>query len=292
MGMADLVPGVSGGTMAFILGIYERLLHAIKSFDHLWLKALLRLDLPRVIARPHFAFLIPLLIGITCALLFFTQVISLPGLLHSHPELIYGLFFGLIVASIVVLMLEVQRYGITEIALTAAGVWLGFLIVSVVPVETPETAWFVFLSGAVAICAMILPGISGSFILLILHKYAYIIGALGDLRFSVLIPFALGCVTGLIAFTRFLLWMLSRFYQPTLLIIKGVLIASLWVIWPFQARRFELIAGKERLIATAPQWPAEWSATVFGAAALMLAGFAAVMLIHYLANPRRRAARG
>ena len=180
MGTADLVPGVSGGTMAFILGIYERLLNAIKSFDGAWLLGTLRLDMRVALGHPHFSFLIPLLTGIGLALVFFTKVISLPQLIVTQPELIYGLFFGLILASIAVLMQEIDRFGIKELCTVTAGTVLGLVVVNLVPFETPEAPWFVFLCGCVAICAMVLPGISGSFVLLILHKYEYVLGSLGQ----------------------------------------------------------------------------------------------------------------
>ncbi|MFC1720474.1 DUF368 domain-containing protein, partial [Pseudomonadota bacterium] len=177
MGSADIIPGVSGGTMALILGIYERLLSAIRSFDRAWLENLSRLRFAEALKGNDLMFLLPLVSGIALALIFFTRVVPLPQLIITHPELIYGLFFGLILASIVILFGEVEKYGLVEIIITIVGVLMGFAIVNLVPVETPTAAWFIFLCGFVAISAMLLPGISGSFILLILGKYAYIINA-------------------------------------------------------------------------------------------------------------------
>ena len=286
MGSADLVPGVSGGTMALILGIYTRLLEAIKSFDKEWLLCLFRINLACLWQRPHFSFLIPLLVGIACALVFFTKVIPLPVLIRTHPELIYGLFFGLILASIIILMREVKHYKPLDIVFVIAGTAFGLLIVNLVPMETPDSAWFIFLCGAVAISAMILPGISGSFILLLLRKYAYIIGALGELNFAVLIPFMLGMATGLIVFTRFLVWLLHHYYKQTLLVIKGILIGSLWMIWPYQERVYETIRNKEKLVASSPVMPAAIDINLVYTLLLMAAGFVLVMVLNNMANKK------
>ncbi len=286
MGSADVVPGVSGGTMALILGIYERLLQAIRSFDREWLALLFRLRLVEALGRNDLAFLLPLLLGIGAALLFFTRVVPLPVLILTHPEIVYGLFFGLILASIVVLMGEVERYGPAEVATTVVGIVLGFAIVNLVPVETPTDLWFIFLCGFVAISAMLLPGISGSFILLILGKYAYILGALGNLDLAVLGTFVAGIVAGLVVFSRTIVWLLARYHQPTLLVIKGILIGSLWIIWPFQERVYETVHGKERQIGSSPVLPDSFDATTIASFGLLLTGFVLVMVIHRMAARR------
>ena len=280
MGMADLVPGVSGGTMAFILGIYERLLAAIRSFDGIWLKACLKLNLATAISRPHFHFVIPLLAGLFGAVWFFTHVISLPTLLHEYPEHVYGLFFGLIIASIYVLMQELKGFNVLDALTLTLGTIAGLIIVNLVPVETPDSGWFIFLSGAIAICAMILPGVSGSFLLLLLKKYSVIIAALGKFDLSVIVPFLLGCIVGLASFSRVLTWLLAHFYQRTLLVIKGILIASLWVLWPFQERIYETIAGKQKLLSTTPYMPTADHASLYAVFGLVLVGLAMVVVIH------------
>ena len=286
MGSADIIPGVSGGTMALILGIYERLLTAIRSFDRFWLDDLLHLRIRQALARNDLQFLLPLLLGIGSAILFFTRVIPLPTLIVTHPELIYGLFFGLILASIVILMGQVDRYGAMEILTTVVGVLVGFAIVNLVPVATPTALWFIFLCGFVAISAMLLPGISGSFILLILGKYAYIIDALGRFDVAVIAAFAAGAVVGLVVFSRTIVWLLRHYHQPTLLLIKGILIGSLWIIWPFQERSYEFIHGKEKLVGSSPVWPEGPGASVLASFACLALGFALVMGIHYLAEKR------
>jgi len=286
MGSADIIPGVSGGTMALILGIYERLLNAIRSFDRDWLGDILRFRISEALARNDLSFLVPLGLGIIFAIIFFTRVIPLPTLIITHPELIYGLFFGLILASIVILMGEVEKYGIKEIAVTAVGVLLGLTIVNLVPVDTPTAAWFIFLCGFIAISAMLLPGISGSFILLILGKYAYIINALGEFNLTVILTFGFGALSGLVVFSRVIVWLLNHYHQVTLLVIKGILIGSLWMIWPFQERVYEIVRGHEKLVGASPVWPEAFNATVAGSLALLIAGFILVMVIHRMSNHR------
>lgn len=280
MGAADVVPGVSGGTMAFILGIYERLILAVRSFDVVWLQHIFKLEVKPTLQRPHFGFLIPLIIGIFCALLFFTRVIPLPTLLHTHPEPIYGLFFGLIVGSVIALLPEAERFDASAVFFLSVGTLLGWLVVNLVPVNTPDAAWFIFLSGMLSISAMLLPGISGAFILLILRKYDTIFNAIGHFNLMVLIPFGLGALTGLVVFSRFLGWLLARFYRATLLVIIGVLIGTLWVIWPFQVRKYEVIHDKERLISSIPYWPDAFTQPVIYALVMMLLGLALVLIIY------------
>lgn len=283
MGTADVIPGVSGGTMAFILGIYAELIRAIRSFDYPWLKSLIRFDRKEILGRPHYGFLLPLLIGIFCALMFFTRVIPLPELLIEYPEQIYGLFFGLITGSIMIMFQDMTTLDLKAVVPLGVGVVLGALVFNMVPTETPETAWFIFLSGSLAICAMILPGISGSFVLLILNKYAYIFNAIGYFKIGILLPFALGAVTGLVVFSRLLYYLLRRFYRNTVLIIIGVLLASLWVIWPFQERIYETILKKPQLLESVPYFPVEYDRQVIFAFILMAAGFITVFMINRFA---------
>jgi putative membrane protein len=283
MGAADVVPGVSGGTMAFILGIYTRFIDAIKSFDMAWLAAVLRGDWRAALTRPHFEFVVPLLTGIVSAVLFFTHVVPLPRLLETHPEQVYGLFFGLVAGSVVALLGDIGGLRPRDLPALLGGVALGAVVVTAVPTTTPETWWFVMLSGALAICAMVVPGISGSFVLLLLGKYAYVLDAVGHLRFGVILPFVAGIVVGLASFTRLLSWFLHRHERAALVAITGVLVASLWVIWPFQARRYVEVRGKQRLVESLPQWPEATTAT-WTALALAVFGVLLVVILHRVAR--------
>ncbi len=284
MGAADVVPGVSGGTMALILGIYQRLLEAIRSFDLALLGKVSRGQLAASARHVDLAFLLLLLTGIFTALMFFTRVVGLPGLVQTKPELVFGLFFGLITASIVVLLKSLQALRASDIIALALGAVAGLLIVSLVPFSTPETPGFIVLTGALAISALILPGISGSFVLLILRKYAFIFDALGRLDLHVIVPFAIGAVAGLVVFSRILVWLLHHFYQRTLVFIIGVLCGSLWIIWPFQNRTYEIVRHKSRLVASTPLWPHSLDAAALAALALMVLGFGLVLGITALAS--------
>jgi putative membrane protein len=289
MGAADVVPGVSGGTMALILGIYQRLLNAIGAFDFRLIKMIVRGEFSEALKATDLKFLVALGVGILTAVAFFTRVVPLPKLIGTHPELVYGLFFGLILGSIYVLLRALPAPKTVHLVMLLIGGVVGFLIVTLVPTSTPDAWWFILLSGCLAITAMILPGISGSFILLILQKYAYVLDAVGRLDFSVIVPFAAGCALGLLAFARVLAWLLGRFYQGTLTAIIGLLIASLYRIWPFQDRVFGTVRDKERLIESTPMWPQVLDANVGWALLLAIVGLAGVIAITALVGKTDRA---
>ena len=288
IGTADIIPGVSGGTMAFILGIYAEFIAAIKSFDLAALIALLRLDFRQAMARPHFDFIVPLLLGIVAALLFFTRVVQLPQLLLDYPEQIFGLFFGLIGGSILVLLRDLDGLARREVAALITGAVCGYLVFNMVPVQTPDAGWFIFIAGVLSICAMMLPGISGSFILLILNKYAYIFAAIGYFKFSVLFPFACGALTGLVFFSRLLSYILERYYRVTVVFITGLLLASLTVIWPFQERIYETAGGNPILVDTHPVFPQEFSQQVLISLTLCITGILVVLVLNHLHKPEER----
>lgn len=245
MGSADIVPGVSGGTMALIVGIYERLLNAIKSVNGKFLKSFFTFKWKEALGEIHLFFLIVLFFGIFSALAFFTKVVPLQVYMFTHPEIVYGLFFGLIVGSIYILIKALERFSKIEMGMLILGMAFGIWIVSLVPADTPEHPAFVFLSGSIAICAMILPGISGSYLLLIMRKYDYLLSEIGKLGgvetadgMIGLLPFILGAIVGLAAFSRFLSWLLARYHPQTIAVLIGFLIGSLYVIWPYQHREF------------------------------------------------------
>ncbi|MEO1022343.1 MAG: DUF368 domain-containing protein [Bacteroidota bacterium] len=260
MGSADIIPGVSGGTMAFILGIYERLLKAINSVDGVFFKSLLRFDLKAALGQFHWLFLGVLFAGITSAAVFFTRVVPLQIYMFTHPEIVFGLFFGLIVGSIFILIKALERRRWIEIVFVLVGLAIGLWVVTLVPTETPNHPAFVFLTGVIAISAMILPGISGSFLLLIMRKYDFVLTQISKMTSGEFIdgligilPFTLGSLTGIALFSRFLSWLLARFHSQTIAVLIGFLIGSLYVIWPFQHRDFvEQVRETERVEQTSP----------------------------------------
>ena len=292
IGAADVVPGVSGGTMAFIIGIYARLIGAVRRFDWVLLQLLWRGQLRIALGHVDAPLLIPLGLGIVLALFFFTRVVSLPTLLRTHPELVYALFFGLIAGSIKVLLGSNEGRGLVRWWWFAGGVLVGLVLVTRIPITTPDAAWFIFLCGLVAIGAMMLPGISGSFVLLLLHKYEYVFTAIGQLQLSILLPFMLGAATGMLVFSRVLTWLLMRCYTQALHLIGGLLLGSLWLVWPFQVREYTLIGDKERLLASSPVLPPLIDREFWWVCALMGLGFVTVVVIERLARRYARTARG
>ena len=286
MGTADVIPGVSGGTMAFILGIYLQLIDAIKSFDSRMVQLILKLDFKQALQRPHFPFLVPLFTGILAALIFFTRIIPLPKLLTDYPEQVYGLFFGLIAGSCVILIRNTSDLKIRDFVMIITGIIPGLLIFNMGTQSMPDTSPYIFISGFLAISAMMLPGISGSFILLILGKYSYIFNAIGYFRVSVLLPLIAGMLIGLITFSRLLSWLLHHYYRNTTMIITGILIASLWVIWPFQERIYIEINMQQKLVSASPVLPSDFGSVFLISSGLMVTGMLIVLVLDNLASKR------
>ncbi len=231
MGVADLIPGVSGGTMAFVLGIYSDLLRAIKSFNLELLQKLLRGDFKAVQAHVPWPFLGAVLFGLVSAVLLLARVMS--WLLEHQPVYLFAFFFGLILASIIAIGYHLEHSPKTW-AMMALGTLIGFGVVNLIPVDMPNDPLTLFLSGSVAIMAMILPGISGSFILLILGQYDYVLNGIKNLNLLAILPVMLGAAVGLLGFVRLLTWLLDRFYQVTVAVLVGFMAGSLWKIWPWK----------------------------------------------------------
>jgi putative membrane protein len=232
MGAADVIPGVSGGTIAFITGIYGELVESIKSIDLEALKLFFTGNFRQFWLKINGNFLLSLVLGILISIFSFAKVMQY--LLIHHPIPLWSFFFGLIVASPIYIIKEVEHKKIIHLIPTIMGMAVGVLICLISPTETTDALWFIFLCGAIGICAMILPGISGSFVLLLLGKYAYIIGAVSDLNIPVLLVFAAGAIIGIILFSNFLSWLLKKAYNGTLFFLSGLMIGSLVKVWPWK----------------------------------------------------------
>jgi putative membrane protein len=232
MGAADVVPGVSGGTIAFITGIYEQLIFSLKSLDVAALRLLLQFRWKAFWEKINGTFLLTLLSGIAIAILSLSKVILY--LLQHQAVLLWAFFFGLVLASAWVVSKKIERWHWPVLLALALGAALAYFITVATPAESPEASWFVFLSGAIAICAMILPGISGSFILVLLGKYKYILEAVAAFDIKVVIFFLAGCVVGLFSFVRLLSYMLKRHYQITVALLTGFMLGSLNKVYPWK----------------------------------------------------------
>ena len=232
MGAADVIPGVSGGTIAFITGIYEELVHSIKNINFRTISTIWRQGLPAFWKEVNGNFLLAVVGGIMISVLTLARILEY--LLVNHPILIWSFFFGLIIGSAIFVARSIEKWNIwTAISLTA-GIAIAWIITSITPAETTEAYWFIFLAGALAICAMILPGISGSFILLLLGKYQFILTALNEARVSVIAVLLVGALTGIVSFSHLLSWLLNKFHHLTIAILAGFMIGSLNKIWPWK----------------------------------------------------------
>ena len=232
MGMADVVPGVSGGTIAFISGIYEELIESIKSVDATALRLLGTLRLKEFWRHINGRFLLPVLLGIAIAIFSLARLMTY--LLTNHPIAIWSFFFGLIVASALLVAKQIGRWRVQTVAACLIGAAAAWWITVATPAETPDDWWFVMLSGAIAICAMILPGISGAFILLLLGKYQYIMHAVGEFDIPVIAVFVIGAAAGIISFSHLLSWLLKHWHDVTVAVLMGFMVGSLNKVWPWK----------------------------------------------------------
>ena len=232
MGAADVIPGVSGGTIAFIMGIYGELLNSIKSINGEAFRLFFSGKFVAFWKHINGTFLASLFAGILISV--FSLARLMKYLLEFHPIQLWSFFFGLILASAVYILKGLDKWSIQNIISLLVGVATGAFICLASPGQTPDELWFIFLSGAIAICAMILPGISGSFILLLLGKYAFVMTAVSELNIPVLIVFAAGCAVGIVGFSHFLSWLLKKFYMLTIALLSGFMLGSLLKVWPWK----------------------------------------------------------
>jgi putative membrane protein len=292
MGAADVVPGVSGGTIAFITGIYEELLGSIKSVNLSALQKLLKQGPLSFWNHINGNFLIVVLTGVLLSVLSFARGILF--LLNHYPILIWSFFFGLILASAFIIADGIKKWNSGVIVSMLIGTAIAYAITVVSPAETPTENWFIFLSGAIAICAMILPGISGSFILLLLGKYEYILEALKDLKVSVILVFAAGCVSGLLGFSHLLSWMFAKYRDITIAVLAGFMVGSLNKVWPWKETLQTRLNSKGEEVPFLQEniFPGTYESLynepsqLIGALLLFVAGFLLVYLFEKVVNKK------
>lgn len=284
MGTADVIPGVSGGTVAFVLGIYEELIDAIRAAVPFG-RRLASLRWKEAFEQFPWRFLLALTAGIG------TAVLSMARFLHwaleMYPVYVYALFFGLIVASVYVVRTRVRKWGSAQLLVTALFAVGSYLLVGLRPAQTPEALWFIFLSGMLAICAMILPGISGAFILVLLGKYHYMLGALIRMDLATVLVFIAGAAVGIVSFANILRWLLDHYHDLTVAALVGFMLGALRELWPWkQARLVDGIPTEATDIL-----PTALTGEVALALGLMILGFVVVFLIERTAE-RRKAQKG
>jgi len=288
MGAADVVPGVSGGTIAFISGIYEELLSSIRACTPLALVSLFRTGPKAFWQRINGTFLSVLFSGILLSIATLARLITY--LLEHQSLLLWAFFFGLIVASVFFIWRQLLSKGFWEYLFLLLGLCAALASALAPQVQLEPTPLAVFGTGMLAICAMILPGISGSFILLLLGMYSIVLGAVSAANFPLLAIFALGCVTGLMLFSRLLSWLLSRFHGPTLSLLTGFLAGSLVMVWPWRESKSLVEQGSMSLHLLTPSQYVQMvaDAQLPTVVALMLVGFMLVLLLEYIGGRQAR----
>ena len=284
MGASDVVPGVSGGTIAFISGIYERLIHAIKSINIANLKLFFTGHFKDFWKNVDGNFLVCLVAGIAVSFLSLAKLITY--LLETHPIFVWSFFCGLIVASVVFIGKTVKWDWKTAITLVAFAI-LSFFITSPgnAPLGQNGAYWYIFLCGAIAICAMILPGISGSFILVLLGQYAYILESLVEFRIDVIAIFMVGALIGIVSFSHVLDWLFKNFEMITKAALTGFMLGSLNKIWPWKNTIDTIVyADGETQLIQENILPQACDSQFCAAIALMIAGFALIFVIEFISE--------
>jgi putative membrane protein len=289
MGASDVVPGVSGGTMAFILGIYEELIDAIRSFDLRSLKLLVTLKIRLLLDHVSWQFLMAVGIGILTAIFTLSRVLA--WLLQNRPVLIWSFFLGLILASVLSVSRRVVSWRVLTWFSLLGGITGTYFLVGLVPVSTPSDPWFLFFCGAIAICAMILPGISGSFILVLLGKYQFVLEAVNQRDFLVLFIVAAGACVGIIAFSRLLGWLLRNYHDLMVAVLIGLMLGSLRKVWPWKETVKSIVDmhGKVVPIVQSNILPGQWNMEVLTAFSLMVLGLLVVLFLDRVGNRKNEA---
>ena len=232
MGAANVIPGVSGGTMAFVTGIYEGLIGGLKSMDIKALKLLMARDFSALWSRINGSLLAAVFIGVGLSIISLAKLLEY--CIEDYPEPTFAYFFGLILASVPFVGKAVQKWSAGPILACFLGTALAVAISFINPAQPNDSFWYVFICGIVAICSMILPGLSGSFILLIMGNYVLVLSGLTKMDLGIILPFALGCGVGLLAFSHILNWLFAKYKDITISSLSGFILGSLLIIWPWK----------------------------------------------------------
>ncbi|MFT3740801.1 MAG: DUF368 domain-containing protein [Breznakibacter sp.] len=293
MGAADVVPGVSGGTIAFISGIYEELLTSIRNlpacFPLIFKKGQ---GIAAFWRKANLNFLLVLVLGIGISFLSLIRLMT--WLLEQHPIPTWAFFFGLILASTVYVFRDVEPKRTANWLALLVGAGAAYWVTVMPPSDTPQTYWFIFLSGAIAICAMILPGISGSFILLLMGKYVFMMDALISVKIDIIVTFVAGAAIGIMLFSNVLIWLLKKYHQVTVALLGGTMIGSLNKIWPWKETVSSDSHDKELPLAETNVWPQKFQAVTgedhlaLHAIVSVIIGFVIVFAIEYVAQRMKR----
>ena len=282
MGVANVIPGVSGGTIALLTGIFERLINALKSFDVEAVRLLLKFKFREFAQHVDFGFLLSVFVGVGVSIISVAKLLEF--LFQSYPVYVWSFFFGLILVSVWFVGNSIGKIDVAAAVSFVVGAAVAFGL-SVMNPATENTAfWYLIICGAVAVCSMILPGLSGSFVLILMGNYQLImIYAVSHFDMKIIVPVAVGVVVGLLAFSHFLSWLLSRYGRQTMAVLTGFIFGSLGTIWPWKNPVYLMQDGAEVLKNGKPiiqsyqmYFPQEFSAEVAIAILLMIVGMAAL----------------
>lgn len=297
MGAADVVPGVSGGTVAFITGIYRELIDTVSGINIAALRTLFTRGIPAFWKAVNGNFILVLGAGIFVSIITLARVIS--GLLESSPVAVWSFFFGLVAASIPLVARRAEVWNAPAWFAFGVGAVAAFLVTELPVVEDTGADWYLFISGAVAICAMILPGISGSFILLLMGSYLTVLDAVNDRDLMKIAVFGAGAVVGLLSFSRVLNWMFNRYHDLTIAVLSGFLLGSLNKIWPWKHALQSVVkhpgTDREKVVVLEEEkvWPWNYfeitggDAMFLEAVLLCAAGVAVIFAVDRLAAHKR-----
>lgn len=281
MGAADVVPGVSGGTIAFIVGIYDELIDSIKSINRESLKMFFTGRWKTFWRMINGNFLFFLLLGIGISIFSLAKLIT--WLLVAYPILVWAFFFGLVLASTWFVGKDIKEWNWKTVTGFVLGAAIAYYITVATPAETPSNLLFIFLCGAIAICAMILPGISGSFILVLLGKYFFVMEAVKILNMKIIIVFAAGAFLGITSFSRVLSYALKRFRNITLSVLTGFMLGSLNKVWPWK-ETVETFVDSHGVTKPLIEVNAVPDQSIFEAIVLAIVGFFLVYVLEKLSS--------
>ncbi|MGJ8689396.1 MAG: DUF368 domain-containing protein [Gammaproteobacteria bacterium] len=284
MGIADSVPGVSGGTIAVMAGVYEELIHSLKNLNPVTLWSYRQQGIAGFWHSINGSFLLALLLGIVSAL--FISANTVLYLLEFHYPQLMAFFCGLVLASTWYLLQHVPRWNLPNGLLFLLGAGLTLLIAFVNPMATQVSYWYLFICGAIAICAMILPGISGAFILLLLGVYDFVLSALRGLDLAVIVVFASGCALGLLSFAHLLSWTFEHYRDRTYAFLTGMLLTSVVVLWPWKLVPEDAVLGTQYLSPSAYMAATGSPSTILSVLLLLLLGFALVLFFERIGRKR------
>ncbi len=294
MGAANVIPGVSGGTIALVTGVFEKLIHSVRSIDHIALGFLLKGNFRSFSSRINLYFLIAVFSGAVMSV--FTLARLLGYLFNNFPVFVWAYFFGLILASVYFVGRRTERWSLPVLMLFATGALLAVWVSRMSPAEGSENTFYLILCGAVAVSSMILPGLSGSFILILMGNYELVaIEAINDLRTDILLPVLAGIIAGLIVFSHFLSWIFRKFRDHTLGAMTGFIAGSLYILWPWKIPVYRTdglgnlitrIDGSPIIESYHRFVPAALTADVLVALLLMILGFLSIWLIEKIAEQK------